>query len=46
MDFDLSDEQRLIRETARAFSDSEISTRARENVIGRALTGINARVPE
>lgn len=49
MDFDLSDEQRLIRETARAFTDSEISTRARENIIGligRALTGINARVPE
>ncbi len=31
MDFDLSDEQRLIRETARAFTDSEIVPRAREN---------------
>jgi butyryl-CoA dehydrogenase len=31
MDFDLSDEQRLIRETARAFTDREIVQRAREN---------------
>jgi alkylation response protein AidB-like acyl-CoA dehydrogenase len=31
MDFDLTDEQRLIRETARAFSDNEIVERAREN---------------
>jgi alkylation response protein AidB-like acyl-CoA dehydrogenase len=31
MDFDLSDEQQLIRETARAFTDREIVGRAREN---------------
>jgi alkylation response protein AidB-like acyl-CoA dehydrogenase len=31
MDFDLSDEQQLIRETARAFTDREIVSRAREN---------------
>ncbi len=31
MDFDLTDEQRLIRETARAFTDNEIVERAREN---------------
>jgi alkylation response protein AidB-like acyl-CoA dehydrogenase len=31
MDFELTDEQRLIRETARAFSDNEIVPRAREN---------------
>ena len=31
MDFDLSDEQHLIRETARAFTDREIVARAREN---------------
>jgi alkylation response protein AidB-like acyl-CoA dehydrogenase len=31
MDFDLSDEQQLIRETARAFTDREIFARAREN---------------
>ncbi len=31
MDFDLSDEQRLIRETARAFTDKEIVGQAREN---------------
>ena len=31
MDFDLSDEQQLIRETARSFSDREIVARAREN---------------
>jgi hypothetical protein len=31
MDFELSDEQRLIRETARAFTDNEIIEQAREN---------------
>jgi butyryl-CoA dehydrogenase len=31
MDFDLNDEQRLVRETARAFTDREIVERAREN---------------
>ncbi len=31
MDFELSDEQRLIRETARAFTDNEIVERARDN---------------
>ncbi len=31
MDFDLSDEQQLVRETARAFSDAEIVERARDN---------------
>ena len=31
MDFDLSDEQRLIRDTARRFSDRELAERAREN---------------
>src|SRR4051795_12520280 len=31
MDFDLSDEQQLIRETARTFTDREIVQRAREN---------------
>ncbi len=31
MDFDLSDEQRLIKETARDFVDNEIVPRAREN---------------
>jgi butyryl-CoA dehydrogenase len=31
MDFDLSDEQRLIRETARRFTEREIVQRAREN---------------
>jgi alkylation response protein AidB-like acyl-CoA dehydrogenase len=31
MDFELNDEQRLIRETARAFTDNEIVDRAREN---------------
>jgi len=31
MDFDLTDEQKLVRETAKAFSDNEIATRAREN---------------
>jgi butyryl-CoA dehydrogenase len=31
MDFDLTDEQQLIRETARAFTDKEIVDRSREN---------------
>jgi butyryl-CoA dehydrogenase len=31
MDFDLTDEQRLIRDTARDFTDAEIVPRAREN---------------
>jgi butyryl-CoA dehydrogenase len=31
MDFDLTDEQELVRETARAFADKEIATRARDN---------------
>jgi alkylation response protein AidB-like acyl-CoA dehydrogenase len=31
MDFDLSDEQQLIRETARTFADRELAERAREN---------------
>jgi butyryl-CoA dehydrogenase len=31
MDFELTDEQRLIRETARAFSDKEVAPRATEN---------------
>jgi alkylation response protein AidB-like acyl-CoA dehydrogenase len=31
MDFDLTDEQRLIKETARRFTDNEIVERAREN---------------
>src|SRR5437588_6472675 len=31
MDFELSDQQRLIRETARAFTDNEIVERASEN---------------
>jgi butyryl-CoA dehydrogenase len=31
MDFDLTDEQQLIRETARAFADRELRERAREN---------------
>ena len=31
MDFDLSDEQQMIRETARDFTDKEIVPRAREN---------------
>jgi len=35
MDFELSDEQRLVRETARDFTDNEIVER-----------GINALVPE
>ncbi|MDX6690741.1 MAG: hypothetical protein QOG15_2198 [Solirubrobacteraceae bacterium] len=31
VDFDLTDEQQLVRETARAFTDNEIVARAREN---------------
>src|ERR1700747_2371959 len=31
MDFELTDEQRLVREIARAFTDNEIVERAREN---------------
>jgi alkylation response protein AidB-like acyl-CoA dehydrogenase len=31
MDFDLSEEQRLVRETARAFTESEIVARGRDN---------------
>jgi butyryl-CoA dehydrogenase len=31
MDFDLTDEQQLIRDTARQFSDNELADRAREN---------------
>jgi butyryl-CoA dehydrogenase len=31
MDFDLTDEQKLIRDTAREFADREIASRAREN---------------
>ena len=31
MDFALTDEQRLVRETARAFTDKEIVPRARDN---------------
>src|SRR5437764_2895904 len=31
MDFTLTDEQRLVRETARSFTDNEIVERAREN---------------
>jgi alkylation response protein AidB-like acyl-CoA dehydrogenase len=46
MDFDLSDEQQLIRETARAFTDREISQRARENArnehFDRELVGMMA----
>ena len=46
MDFDLSDEQRLVRETARAFTDDEIVARARENAraehFDRELVGMLA----
>ena len=31
IDFELTDEQRLIQETAREFSDKEIAPRARDN---------------
>ncbi len=46
MDFDLTDEQRLVRETARAFTDNEIVARARENArakrFDRELVGLLA----
>jgi butyryl-CoA dehydrogenase len=46
MDFELSDEQQLIRETARAFTDREIVARARENArnehFDRELVGMLA----
>jgi butyryl-CoA dehydrogenase len=46
MDFDLSDEQQLIRETARTFTDREIVQRARENArnehFDRELVGMMA----
>jgi butyryl-CoA dehydrogenase len=46
MDFDLTDEQELIRETARAFTDREIVQRARENArnqhFDRELVGLMA----
>ena len=46
MDFDLTDEQRLVRETARAFTDKEIVTRARDNArakrFDRELVGMLA----
>src|SRR4051812_31164789 len=31
MDFDLTDEQKLVKETAKAFADGEIAPRVREN---------------
>jgi len=47
MDFDLSDEQRLIRETARAFTDAEIVQRAKLNArnehFDRELVGMLAQ---
>ena len=50
MDFDLSDEQQLIRETARAFTDREIVARARENARNERfdleLVGMLAMNPE
>jgi hypothetical protein len=46
MDFDLSDEQQLVRETARAFTDREVVPRARENArnehFDRELVGMLA----
>jgi butyryl-CoA dehydrogenase len=46
MDFDLTDEQRLVRETARAFADAEIVERARQNArdarFDRELVGMLA----
>ena len=36
MDFELSDEQRLIKNTAREFTDREIVERSRENARCRA----------
>lgn len=45
MDFDLTDEQQLVRETARAFADREIAPRARENDrSGRFDTELVARI--
>jgi alkylation response protein AidB-like acyl-CoA dehydrogenase len=35
VDFDLTDEQLLVRETARAFTDNEIVARARDNARAR-----------
>jgi butyryl-CoA dehydrogenase len=47
MDFDLTDEQQLVRETARAFSDREIVQRARQNArderFDRELVGLMAQ---
>jgi alkylation response protein AidB-like acyl-CoA dehydrogenase len=47
MDFDLTDEQELVRETARAFTDREIVQRARQNArdehFDRALVGLMAQ---
>jgi alkylation response protein AidB-like acyl-CoA dehydrogenase len=56
MDFALTDEHELIRQTARELATRQISDRARETLyegtsqiqklnIGRALTGIDALVP-
>jgi alkylation response protein AidB-like acyl-CoA dehydrogenase len=46
VDFDLTDEQRLVRETARAFADNEIVARARDNArahrFDRELVGLLA----
>ena len=46
MDFDLSEEQQLVRETARAFTDREVVPRARENArnehFDRELVGMLA----
>jgi butyryl-CoA dehydrogenase len=46
MDFDLTDEQRLVRETARTFADAEIVERARQNArdarFDRELVGMLA----
>ncbi len=46
VDFDLTDEQRLVRETARAFADNEIVDRARESArakrFDRELVGMLA----
>jgi butyryl-CoA dehydrogenase len=46
MDFDLTDEQELVRETARAFTDGEIVERARDNArakhFDRELVGLMA----
>jgi alkylation response protein AidB-like acyl-CoA dehydrogenase len=46
VDFDLTDEQRLVRETARSFTDREIVSRARDNAraktFDRELVGLLA----